>query len=77
MTSMFEHPWLSGVFGDHEVSAHPSTNTQLQRMLRMDASYSGVSTNETTALAVEAVQFTPQDLMLSAAVDGLPVWLGL
>ena len=74
---MFEHPWLSGVFGDPEVSAHLSADTQLARMLRIEAAYSRVLGNEAAALAVEAVQVTPQDLMRGAAVAGLPVRLGL
>ena len=74
---MLEHPWLSGVFGDPEVSVYLSTDTQLAGMVQIEASYSRILGNEPAALAVEAVQFTPQDLMLSAAVDGLPVWLGL
>ena len=46
-------------------------------MLRIEAAYSRVLGNEVAALAVEAVQITPQDLMLGAATDGLPVRLGL
>ena len=63
MTSVFKHPWLSGVFGDPEVLAHLSADTQLAHMLRIEAA----------ALAVEAAQITPQDLMAGASVDGLPV----
>ena len=74
---MFEHPWLSGIFCDPEVSAHLSAYTQLERMLRIEASYSCVLGNEPAASVVEAVQVTPQDLMLGAVVDGLPVRLGL
>ena len=77
MTSMFEHPWLSDIFGDPEVSAHLSACTQLERILRIEACYSLVLGNEPAALVVEAVQVTPQDLMLGAAVDGLLVRLGL
>ena len=77
MTSVFEHPWLSGVFGDPEVSAHRSADTQFARMLRIEAAYSSVLGKEAAALAVEAVQVTPQDLMAVTAVDSLPVRLGL
>ena len=77
MTSMFEYPWLSDIFGDPEVSAHLFACTQLERILRIEAAYSRVLGNEAAALAMEAVQITPQDLMLGAATDGLPVRLGL
>ena len=77
MTSVFEHPWLSGVSGDPEVSAHLSTDTQLARMVRIEALCSRVLGDEPATLAVEVVQVTPQDLMLGAAVDGLPMWLEL
>ena len=77
MTSMFEYPWLSDIFGDPEVSAHLSACTQLERILRIEAAYSRVLGNKPAALVVEAVQVTPQDLMLGAAVDGLLVRLGL
>ena len=46
-------------------------------MLRIEAAYSSVLGKEAAALAVEAVQVTPQDLMRGAAVAGLPVRLGL
>ena len=74
---MFEHPWLSSIFCDPEVPSHLSAYTQLARMLRIEAAYSRVLDNEAAALAMEAVQITPQDLMLGAASDGLPVRLGL
>ena len=64
MTSVFEHPWLSRVFGDPEVSAHLSADTNLARMLWIESAYSRVLGNEAAALAVEAVQVTQQDLML-------------
>ena len=64
MTSVFEHLWLSGVFGNAEVSARLSANTKLAGMPRIEAAYSGVLGNEAAALAVEAVQVTQQDLML-------------
>ena len=73
MTSVFEHPWLSGIFGDPEVLAHLSADTQLAHMLRIEAAHSRVLGNEAAALAVEAAQITPQDLMAGASVDGLPV----
>ena len=67
MTSAFEHPWLSGVFGDPEVLAHLSADTQLARMPRIEAAYCRVLGNEAAALAVEAVQVALQNLMLGAS----------
>ena len=58
MTLVFEHPWLSGVFGDPEVSAQLSAYTQLARMLRIEAAYSCVLGHEAAALAVEVAQVT-------------------
>ena len=52
MTSVFEHLWLSGVFGNAEVSARLSANTKLAGMPRIEAAYSGVLGNEAAALAV-------------------------
>ena len=46
-------------------------------MVRIEAAHRRILANEAAALAVEAVQITPQDLMLGAAVDGLPMLLGL
>ena len=52
MTSVFEHPWLSGVFGDPEFSAQLFAYTQLARMLLIEVAYSRVLGNEAAALAV-------------------------
>lgn len=73
MTSVFEHPWLGGLFGDTEISAHLSAEVQLVHMVRIEAAHSRVLGNEAAALAVEAAVVVPQDLWAGSAVDGLPV----
>jgi 3-carboxy-cis,cis-muconate cycloisomerase len=73
MTSVFEHPWLGTLFGDLEISAHLSAETQLVHMVRIEAAHSRVLGNEGAALAVESAAVAPQDLRAGSAVDGLPV----
>ena len=73
MTSAFAHSGLSGIFGIPEASVHLSAGTQLAYMLSVEVAHSRVLDNESTVLAVEAVQVALQDLMPGAAVDSLPV----
>ena len=73
MTSAFAHPGLSIIFSVPEVSVHLSAGTQLAYMLSVKVTHSRVLDNESTVLAVEAVQVAPQNLMPGAAVDSLPV----
>ena len=73
MTSVFEHPWLGGLFGDMEISVHLSAEVQLAHMVRIEAAHSRVLGNEAAALAVEAAVVVPQDLWAGSAIDGLPV----
>ena len=73
MTSAFAHPGLSIIFSVPKVSVHLSAGTQLAYMLSVKVTHSRVLDNESTVLAVEAVQVAPQNLMPGAAVDSLPV----
>ena len=73
MTLAFAHPGLSSIFSVPEVSVHLSAGTQLAYMLSVEVAHSRVLDNESTVLAVEAVQVAPQNLMPGAAVDSLPV----
>tara|TARA_B100000787_G_scaffold111543_1_gene83024 strand:+ start:507 stop:713 length:207 start_codon:yes stop_codon:yes gene_type:complete len=50
VTLVFEHPWLGGVFSDPEVSAHLSADTNLARMLWIEAAYSHVLGNASCCL---------------------------
>lgn len=38
-TSVFDHPWLSGLFGDDEITAHLAAEAELARMIAVEAAY--------------------------------------
>lgn len=80
MTSVFEHPWLSGLFGDEEISKILSANAELQRMLQIEAAWTRavgkVENNidaEMIADKILSLNIKPEDLYLGAAQDGMPV----
>ena len=82
MTSVFEHPWLSGLFGDAELAALWSAEAQLGHMIRFEAAYSralgtcglaAADTAEWAARAIEAARIDVEDLARGTARDGLPV----
>jgi 3-carboxy-cis,cis-muconate cycloisomerase len=73
MTWVFDHAWMTGVFGDKAVAAHLSAEVQLAHMLRVEAAHSRSLGNERAARAIEAAQICPEDLTEGTAVDGLPV----
>jgi len=53
MTSVFDHAWLTGVFGDRQVASHLSAEVQLAHMLRIEAAHSRSLGNEAAARAIE------------------------
>ncbi len=82
MISVFEHPWLGGLFGDEETAAHWSPEAQLGHMIRFEAAYAralGVcglaeaAMAERAAQAIEAAEIDIDDLARGTARDGLPV----
>ena len=73
MTWVFDHAWMTGVFGDKAVAAHLSAEVQLAHMLRVEAAHSRSLGNERAARAIETAQICPEDLTEGTAVDGLPV----
>ncbi|WP_334062966.1 3-carboxy-cis,cis-muconate cycloisomerase [Limimaricola cinnabarinus] len=82
MTSVFEHPWLSGLFGDAELAALWSAEAQLGHMLRFEAGYSralgacglaDLALAERAARAIEVARIDIEDLARGTARDGLPV----
>ena len=73
MTWVFDHAWMTGVFGDKAVAAHLSAEVQLAHMLRVEAAHSRSLGNERAARAIETAQICPEDLTDGTAVDGLPV----
>ena len=82
MIGVFEHPWLSGLFGDKPAADLWSADAQLAHMLAFEATWTralaatnriDASTAERTAAAI--TMFTPnmKDLAQGTAQDGLPV----
>ena len=54
MTSVFDHAWMTGLFGDKRVAEHLSAEVQLAHMLRIEAAHSRLLGNESAACAIEA-----------------------
>ena len=73
MTSVFDHSWMTGLFGDKRVAEHLSAEVQLAHMLRIEAAHSRSLGNERAARAIEAAQIRKEDLAEGTAMDGLPV----
>jgi len=73
MTSVFDHSWMTGLFGDKRVAEHLSAEVQLAHMLRIEAAHSRSLGNERAARAIEAAQIRKDDLAEGTAMDGLPV----
>lgn len=82
MTGVFDHPWLGALFGDPEIAALWSPDTQLNHMLRFEAAWSralghvgriDAGTAEETARHILGI--TPDFTALAAgtARDGLPI----
>lgn len=80
MSSPFDHPWLSGIFGDAEIVAILSAETELNRMLKVEAAWTRalglieteVDTNP-IADRITALKINPEELQSGTARDGLPV----
>jgi 3-carboxy-cis,cis-muconate cycloisomerase len=82
MISVFDHPWLSGLFGDEEAASLWSTDAQLSHMLAFEAAWTRAlaATNrldarsaEHTAMAISLHRTDISDLANGAAQDGLPI----
>lgn len=82
MAGVFDHPWLSGLFGDAELASLLSADRQLDDMLRVELAYTkalgtaGVVSPEIAARAaghIESVTLSPNDLTEGTAQDGMPV----
>ncbi len=80
--NVFEHPWLSGLFGDAEISAIWAADAQLAHMLAFEAAWSrargacGLSDAqeaEATAQAIESTTIDGDDLRRGTGIDGLPI----
>lgn len=82
MTSVFEHPWFGGLFGDDEASAIWSPERQLRHMLAFEEAWAqalghvGLVPSDMTDAAARAIGgFVPDvsALRTGSARDGLPV----
>lgn len=82
MIGPFDHPWLGGLFGDHEAAAIWSADRQLAHYLAFEAAYSralgraGVVDNTlaaTAATLIEGYQPDIEQLRTGTERDGLPV----
>lgn len=82
MTSVFDHPWLGGLFADAEAQAIWSAERQLAHMLAFEAAWSRAlgkagrvagAHAEAAARAIEGSTLSPADLRDGTARDGVPV----
>ena len=82
MRSVFEHPWLGGLFGDDEAAAIWSPERQMAHMLRFEAALAralgaaGVVAPDAAEAAAGAIEAHHADLAAlreATARDGVPV----
>jgi 3-carboxy-cis,cis-muconate cycloisomerase len=82
MTGVFDHPWLGALFGDPEIAALWSPQTQLNHMLRFEAAWSralghvgriDANTAEETARHILGTTLDLTALATGTARDGLPI----
>lgn len=80
--SVFDHPWLSGLFADVEVGALWSPEAQLTHMVAFEAAWSRAlgaaglvepEVAEAAARAIETAEIDIEGLAAGCAKDGLPV----
>lgn len=80
--SVFNHPWLSGLFGDEQVSGMLSAEAELANMLRVEQAYSkalgqagivAVSVAEAAATAIAGAHIDLSSLKAGTARDGVAV----
>jgi 3-carboxy-cis,cis-muconate cycloisomerase len=81
-SSVFEHAWLNGLFGDKEVAHHLSPETTLPHMLAIEAAYAralgrvGVvapNTAQEASAAILTAKIIPADLRDGTGQDGVVV----
>ena len=79
---VFDHPWLSGLFGDDEMAALWSADAQLASMLAFEAAWSRAghlaglwdkAEGDAAAKAIEGLTIAPGDLAAGTGTDGVPV----
>jgi 3-carboxy-cis,cis-muconate cycloisomerase len=81
-SSVFDHPWLSGLFGDPEMAAILSPERQMAHMLTFEAAWSracgtaGIfdpALAEEAARAIESATIDFADIAKGMAQDGVPI----
>ena len=84
--SVFEHPWLGALLGDHEIARHFSSEAELAAMLRFEVALAKaeagaglIPSEAAAAIAAIARSFHPDIKMLAQATerDGVvvPEWI--
>ncbi len=82
MASVFEHPWLSGLFADPEMATIWAADTQLRHMLAFEAAWSrsghlaglwNQDEGEAAAAAIERLKIDPAALAEGTGQDGVCV----
>lgn len=77
MTDLWQHSWLSGLFGDPEMAALLTPDAELSRMLQVEAAWTSTiapkEDAERIANAILTAPIRPEDLIDGTARDGLPV----
>ncbi len=80
--SVFDHPWLSGLFGDTEMAAIVSGDRQMAHMLAFEAAWSRAcgkaglfeaAQAEEAAMAIEGAEIDLADISAGMAQDGVPI----
>ncbi|AQZ51588.1 3-carboxy-cis,cis-muconate cycloisomerase [Martelella mediterranea] len=81
-TSVFDHPWLGGLFSDAETAAIWAPERQLSHMLAFEAAWSralgacglfDATLAENAARAIEQATISPEALGTGTRADGVPV----
>lgn len=77
MTDPWHHPWLSGLFGDPELSKLLAPEAELARMLEVEAAWSSIIAPDTAkdrlAATILNAPIRPENLRDGMARDGVPV----
>nr|WP_319249853.1 3-carboxy-cis,cis-muconate cycloisomerase [uncultured Celeribacter sp.] len=80
--SVFDHPWLSGLFGDPDMAAILAPARQMTHMLAFEAAWSracgkaglfNAAEAEAAAIAIEAAEINLADIAAGMGQDGVPI----
>lgn len=77
MTGLSHHPWLGPLLGDTEIAAILSAETNLARMLKVEAAWTRTiapkDVADHIASQIETAKIRPTDLAAGTARDGVPL----